>query len=182
MIPETVGADRVRRDRADRDHHRELGSVAAHAADSRRLGVVGGVPARRARSPRYALSGSWRSAGTIDRRGLPDDLGRGPAEHRLRRGVERRDRATPGRWSGSLRPRSRRRRGGAASLRCASSFATGPLAAVCSARSASARSLRSPIAPAIRIAIANTNAPRKPIVCACERLRNEGIQPSNTMN
>ena len=38
----------------------------------------------------------------------------------------------------------------------------------------------SPIAPAIRIAIANTNAPRPPIVCACDPLRNDGAQPTNT--
>ena len=66
-----------------------------------------------------------------------------------------------------------------ASLRSASSRARAACT-VCSASSASARSLCSPIAPAIRIAIPNTNAPRKPIVCACDRLKNDGIQPSST--
>jgi len=40
--------------------------------------------------------------------------------------------------------------------------------------------LCSPIAPAIRMAIANTKAPRNPIVCACELVRNDGIQPWKT--
>ena len=68
-----------------------------------------------------------------------------------------------------------------AALRCASSLARAARR-VCSASCSSACSLYSPIAPAMRIAMPNTNAPRKPIVCACESLRNDGIQPSSTIS
>ena len=80
--------------------------------------------------------------------------------------------STTARWCASLRRASSR-------LRCASSRATAARL-VSSASSCSASSFRSPMAPDSWIEMAQTNAPRAPMPCACAWSRNDGATPTNT--
>ena len=118
--------------------------------------------------------------GSDDRRDrLPHDLARGPAEHRFGRAVERADPAVGKDREDSFgRVLDHRAVVRFAALRVVSR--RGGLPRLLGELTPRPASLYSTIAPAIRIAIANTKAPRPPIVCASDPLKNDGAQPAST--